>query len=93
MTRKTPHYVGLKVLTSFNGMHVGDTAEVELDARVRAWASAGLVEVVERGEDPSGPGRAESRDDEREQGGAAGGEPAGGEPGEGFGTGAYGASA
>lgn len=85
---KTVH---VRVLISFDDVKRGDDALLELTPRVREWIRIGLVEVL-GGEDPIGPGAAESDDHERVAKGTEGSVPTGSEPGEGFGTGAYGAS-
>lgn len=83
--------VRVRVRVSFNGMHKGSEATVELNDRIRAWVDAGLMEVL-HGEDPAGPSGAEPDDHERDAYGAPGSVATGGEPGQGFGTGAYGSS-
>lgn len=64
-----PTYVGVHVLTSFDGFRAGEVYTVERDALVEGWLALGLVEVVHTvetelevstgGEDPAGSGSAE----------------------------------
>jgi hypothetical protein len=90
MARKAPETVRIRVLTSFNGMHRGDEADVVMSPVVQGWLSVGLIKVVGGGKDPAGPGGTEQDDHRSVPAGARGSRPASGEPGEGFGTGGYG---
>lgn len=64
-----PTLAHVTVLVSFNGMLAGDTAVTELTPLVQGWANIGLVsidqtaevelEVMEGGEDPTGPSEPE----------------------------------
>ena len=97
MARKTtpvpePVRARVRVRTAFNGMHAGDEALLEIDARVQGWINAGVVEVVD-GTDQARSGGAEPNAHERDPDRTAGSGSAGREPGEGFGTGGYGAFA
>jgi hypothetical protein len=78
---------------SFNLIHKGDEATLELNSTVAGWISAGYMEVVTGGEDSVGPGELEPDADECEQVGVEGGGPAGGEPGAHFGAGPHGSPA
>lgn len=95
MTRnraRTKQLVHIKALVSFNSIHKGDDAVVEITPRVQAWIDAGMVKVIEDGKDQARPGGAEPDADERVATGTVGSLPPGGEQGEGFGAGAYGSS-
>lgn len=90
MARPKVSRVRLRVLVSFNGMRVGDEAEVAMSPLVQGWINAGMAEVVRGGKDQAGPGGAEPDVGEREPERVEDSVPAGGEPGQGFGAGAYG---
>ena len=81
----------VRALVSFNEVRKGDVAELEVDARVRAWVAAGLVEVLD-GETAAGPGTADAPVARRRAKRAGNGSPSGDEQGEGFGAGGYGTS-
>ena len=60
MTRKTtPTKARLRVRTSFDGFRRGEEIESTLDGPVAAWVELGLMEVIEGGKDPAGPGSVE----------------------------------
>lgn len=90
MARKLIKSVTIRVLTSFNGMHKGDESTIPLSGIVQGWIDVGLVEEVDRGEDPAGPGAVEQADQGGVAFGAGDSGQAGDEPGEGFGSGGYG---
>lgn len=85
--------VHVRARVSFNLIHKGDEAILELNPTVAGWIGAGYMEVIGGGEDQAGPGEPESDADEREPVGAEGSGPAGGEPGQDFGAGPYGSPA
>ncbi|MFC8583456.1 hypothetical protein ACFUGD_02600 [Streptomyces sp. NPDC057217] len=59
MARKTnPVKARLRVRTSFDGFRRGEEIESTLDGPVPAWVELGLMEVIEGGETPAGPGGA-----------------------------------
>jgi hypothetical protein len=91
----------MTVLISFNGMYVGDTADVEYTERVMAWESMGLVTTApvapqpkreRRGKSQARPGSAEPSVAGGKTLGAGDSGPSGDEQGEGFGAGGYGAA-
>jgi hypothetical protein len=61
MARKTTTPTArLRVRTSFDGFRRGEEHEGPLEGPVLGWVALGLMEVIEGGEDPAGPGSAES---------------------------------
>ncbi|MZE53818.1 hypothetical protein GTY86_35555 [Streptomyces sp. SID5770] len=57
--KKTTGKARLRVRTSFDGFRLGEKIESTLDGPVAAWVDLGLMEVIEGGETPAGPGGAE----------------------------------
>ena len=78
----------VKVLVSFNGLTKGTTGTVEGEdsiARARAYAAAGLMQIIEvtdDGTNPGGPGGPATGDPGREPSGTGEDGTPGGEPGE-----------
>ncbi|WP_148003139.1 hypothetical protein [Streptomyces sp. adm13(2018)] len=60
MPRKTSaRNARLRVRTSFDGFRRGEEHEGPLEGPVVGWVELGLMEVIEGGEDPAGPGSVE----------------------------------
>lgn len=69
----------VRVAVSFNGFRAGEEADTEPGGIVDAYVRAGLMEVVDSGEHPAGPGEHPEIDPEREHERTAAGGTAGGE--------------
>ena len=59
MTRKKTMKARLRVRISFDGFRAGEEIETTFDGPVAGWVELGLMEVIEGGEDPTGPSSAE----------------------------------
>lgn len=57
--KKTTGKATLRVRTSFDGFRRGEEIEATVDGPVAAWVDLGLMEVIEGGTDPVGPGSVE----------------------------------
>lgn len=90
MARKTPAApapVRIRALLSFGTVVAGDEADLVLDQRVQGWINAGLVKVVDGGQDQAGPSGSEPDPAGGVETESGDGRPSGDEPGQGSGTG------